>query len=604
MFKPSLLAACVAACASFSVYADTTVLPTTLVTATRTSQAINETLASAEVISQEQLAQHPSQDLAEILRFNTGIDIARLGGFGGQTSIFTRGTESNHTLVLIDGVRINSATSSQANIQNLTTDDIERIEIVKGAMSSLYGSDAIGGVINIITKTADKTTTRAKLTGGTDKQVNGSLTQTIKSGNFSALINANAIYTDGYAIAEKSTINRGYKNQGADVKASYDLGSTEITVSARDNRGTAEYILFGTPTSQDFSNQLISFIADGDISSTLNSKIRISQMTDKIDQNDSVSFAHTKQQQADWQNAFALSSDITLVGGITQTNTQAQYDNGFGSAYDKEQDNWAVYLQQQSRFGQIDTQLSLRHEDYESFGGHSTGNVALGFAINNDNRVYISYGTAFKAPDLNDLYGYGGNLNLKPESSESMEIGSKHTFGKVNINSAIYQFNIDNLIDCPFDPITFMCSNININKASIQGIELSVKWQQDGLFAGINSSYNHAQDDNSKEDLLRRPRRSVSLSTGYQQQQWGVSAELIARSHAFDAPVFGSITPRRLAGYAVANVHGYVQITPNATIRLTVENITDKTYSYAYLGATTKYLATPLSAALSAEVKF
>jgi vitamin B12 transporter len=600
MFKPSLLAASVAACASFSVFADT-VLPTTLVTATRTSQAINETLASVDVISQEQLAQHPSQDLAEILRFNTGIDIARLGGFGGQTSIFTRGTESNHTLVLIDGVRINSATSSQANIQNLTTDDIERIEIVKGAMSSLYGSDAIGGVINIITKTADKTATRAKLTGGKDKQVNGSLTQTIKSGNFSALINANAIYTDGYAIAEKSTINRGYKNQGADIKASYDLGSTEITVSARDNRGTAEYILFGTPTSQDFSNQLLSFIADGDISSTLNSKIRISQMTDKIDQNDSVSFAHTKQQQADWQNTFALSSDITLVGGVTQTNTQAQYDNGFGTAYDQEQDNWAVYLQQQSRFGQIDTQLSLRHEDYESFGGHGTGNVALGFAFNNDNRVYISYGTAFKAPDLNDLYGYGGNINLKPESSKSMEIGSKHTIGKVNINSAIYQFDIDNLINCVGG---FPCSNVNVDKAKINGAEFGIKWQQDGIFAGVNSSYNHAQDDNRKEDLLRRPRRSVSLTTGYQQQQWGISAQFIAKSHAFDAPLFGSTTPRRLAGYAVANVHGYVQFTPNATIRLTVENITDKTYSYAYLGATTKYLATPLSAALSAEVKF
>ena len=189
MFKPSLIVASVAACASFSVYADT-VLPTTIVTASRTSQAVNETLASVHVISQEQLAQHPSQDLGEILRFNTGIDVARLGGFGGQTSIFTRGTESNHTLVLIDGVRINSATSSQANIQNLTTDDIERIEIVKGAMSSLYGSDAIGGVINIITKTASKTETRAKLTGGSDKNVNGGLTQTIRNGDFSALINA------------------------------------------------------------------------------------------------------------------------------------------------------------------------------------------------------------------------------------------------------------------------------------------------------------------------------------------------------------------------------------------------------------------------------
>ena len=603
MFTRSLLAASVAACSSFAVYADT-VLPTTVVTATRTTQAIDSTLASVQVISQAQLAQHPSQDLGEILRFTTGIDVARLGGFGGQTSIFTRGTESNHTLVLIDGVRINSATSSQANIQHLTLSDIERIEIVKGAMSSLYGSDAIGGVINIITKTATKTETRASITGGTDSLVSGGITQTIKQGDFSAFINANAIYTDGYAIIEKNPRERGYKNQAAHLKTDYDLGFSKVSLSLRNNTGTTEYVDYGSFVSQDFENQLLSFVADGDISSTLNSKIRISQMSDNIDQNNSSAIAHTKQQQADWQNTFAMSPNITLVGGITQTNTQAQYNNGYGTVYDKEQDNLAFYVQQQSVFGQISTQLSLRHEDYDSFGTHQTGNIALGFAINSNNHLYANYGTAFKAPDLNDLYGYGGNINLKPEESRSIEIGSKHTFGQVSFNSAFYQSDIDNLINCPTDPITYTCSNINIDKAAIKGIELGIKWQHDGLFAGLNGSYNHAQDDVSKQDLLRRPRRSITLSTGYQQATWGISSEILAKSHALDAPLFGSTTPRRLAGYAVANISGYVQIMPSTLLRFAVENITDKQYGYAYATATTRYLATPLSASLSAEVKF
>lgn len=599
MFTRSLLAASVAACSSFAVYAET-VLPTTVVTASRTTQTIDNTLASVQVISQVQLAQHPSQDLGEILRFATGIDVARLGGFGGQTSIFTRGTESNHTLVLIDGVRINSATSSQANIQHLTLSDIERIEIVKGAMSSLYGSDAIGGVINIITKTAAKTETRANITGGTDSLVSGGLTQTIKQGSFGAFINANAIYTDGYAIIENNPRERGYQNQGADVKADYDLGFSKVSLSLRTNTGTTEYVDFGSFVSQDFENQLLNFVADGDISSTLNSKIRISQMSDNIDQNNSSAIAHTKQQQADWQNTFAMSPNITLVGGITQTNTQAQYNNGYGTVYDKEQDNLAFYLQQQSIFGQISTQLSLRHEDYDSFGTHQTGNIGLGFAINSNNHLYANYGTAFKAPDLNDLYGYGGNINLKPEDSRSIEIGSKHTFGQVSFNSAFYQSDIDNLINCIG---AYPCTNINIDKAAIEGIELGFKWQQDGLFVGLNGSYNHAQDDVSKKDLLRRPRRTISLSTGYQQTNWGISSEVLAKSHALDAPLFGSTTPRRLAGYAVANISGFVQIMPNTILRLAVENIGDKQYGYAYATATTRYLATPLSASLSAEVK-
>lgn len=601
MFLRSLLAANIAAC-SF-VYADT-VLPTTVVTATRTTQAIDNTLASVQVISQQQLAQHPSQDLGEILRFATGLDIARLGGFGGQTSIFTRGTESNHTLILIDGVRINSATSSQANIQHLSLSDIERVEIVKGAMSSLYGSDAIGGVINIITKTADKTATRATVSGGTHKLANGSITQTIKSGDFAALINANALYTDGYAIVENNPRERGHQNQGAHLKADYDLGFSKLSLSARQNKGTTEYVNFGSFVSQDFENQLLSFLAIGDINSTLTSQIRISQMLDKIDQNDSQSFAHTKQQQADWQTTYTASPTVTLVGGITQTNTQAQYDNGFGTTYDKKQDNLAFYVQQQSIFGQINTQLSLRHEDYDSFGTHQTGNIALGYAFNPKHHIYLNYGTAFKAPDLNDLYGYGGNLNLKPEESTSVELGSKHNFGALSVNSAIYQFDIDNLIDCPTDPITFSCTNVNIDKANIKGIELGLKWQQDGFFTGFNGSYNHAQDDVSKEDLLRRPRRSLTLSTGYQQQKWGVSADMIAKSHGLDTPVFGSTTPRRLTGYTVANLQSYVQVVPSTKLRLVVENISDKNYGYAYANATNRYLAPPLSATLSAEVSF
>lgn len=599
MFIRSYLAASIAACSSF-VFAADAVLPTTIVTATRTTQSIDDSLASVQVITQEQLAQHPSQDLGEVLRFTTGIDIARLGGFGGQISTFIRGTESNHTLVLIDGVRINSATSSQANIQHLTLDDVESVEIVKGAMSSLYGSEAIGGVINIITKTPNKTSSQANISAGSHNLIKGGFNQTLKHNQFSALINANAIYTDGFPIIEKNAQEYGYKNQGVNLKANYDLGFSQISVTARQNKGTTEYHNFGFAT-QDFENQLISLNAQGKINDSLHSQIRLSQLKDHIDQNQSSSLAHTKQQQADWQNTFTLSSQVTLVGGITQTNTQAQYDNGFGTKYDQEQDNLAFYLQQQSLFGQISTQLSVRHEDYDSFGTHQTGNLALGYSLNKQHRIYANYGTAFKAPDLNDLYGYGGNVNLQPEESTSVELGSKHTIGQFKLNTAFYQYDIDNLINCVGG---FPCQSINIDKVSIKGIELGINWQQDGLLLAINGSYNNAQDDSTQKDLLRRPRRSLSFTTGYQQKTWGINSEVLAKSRALDAPVFGSTTPRRLAGYAVANVNAYVQVVPSTKLRLSFENITDKTYSFAYSGATTRYLATPFTATISADVKF
>ena len=135
-------------------------------------------------------------------------------------------------------------------------------------------------------------------------------------------------------------------------------------------------------------------------------------------------------------------------------------------------------------------------------------------------------------------------------------------------------------------------------------MELGAQWQQNGFLLGLNASYNHAQDDVTKQDLLRRPRRSVSLTTGYQQQKWGISTEILAKSRALDAPLFGSTVARRLAGYTVANVNGYVEVVANTKIRLSVENITDKSYSFAYAGATTRYLATPFTTTLSADIKF
>lgn len=601
MFTRSLLAASVAACSSFAVYAET-VLPTTVVTASRTTQTIDNTLASVQVITQAQLAQYPSQDLGEILRFTTGLTVVRAGGFGGQTSIFTRGTNSQHTLILIDGIKINAATSSQANIQNLTLGDIERIEIVKGAMSSLYGSDAIGGVINIITKSATKTETSAQFSTGTNKLVKGSISQTFKKGAFSGLLNTDSLYTNGYGIIDGTTFDSGYKNTGANIKLNYDFGSTNIGLSVRNNQGTAEYIKttfdYATnkiteykPLSQYFLNQVAVLSVNSDINSVITSQLRLSQMTDEIDQNQNNDITHTTQKQADWQNTFALNSNNTLVFGLTMTDTQAEYN----ADYKQSLKNKAIYLQNQWQAQGFNLQTSFRHEDYDSFGTHNTGNIGLGYHFSPTQLVYINAGSAFKAPDLNQLYApSSNNPNLKPEESRSLELGSKHRLGAFAITTALFQAKLDNLIQYGPAPTYALA---NLDKSSTKGAELGVKWQDMGLFVSANGSYIHAQNDTTKADLDRRPRRSITLATGYQQEHWGLSGEILGVSHTQD---FGG----RIAGYAVANASAYWQVIPSTKLRLNIDNIGDKTYGTAYDQTDYRYLATPLSASLSAEVKF
>ncbi len=615
MFKPSLLAASVAACSSFAVYADTT-LPIQIVTATRTTQTADQVLASVQVLDRSTLDKYPNQDLGEVLRFTTGIDVVRSGGLGGQISTFIRGTESNHTLVLIDGVRINSATSSQASMQNLTLNDVDRVEVVKGPMSSLYGSEAIGGVINIITKTVSKNETQARLTGGTNKLVSGAVSQSFKQNALFGLVDVSKVYSNGYADIEKNTDKHAHKNDGINAKIGVDTDTAVISAQLRRNQGTTEYWNYGPSVAQDFVNQVALLTVNGDISSQVNTQLNLSQMTDKLDQKQSADFAHSKRQQADWQNTIILNPADTVVAGATYTKTTADY-NQYGTVFKNQQKNWAVYLQNQWRMQAFDTQLSVRHDDYDSFGGHNTGNIALGYTLTAQHRIYANAGTAFKTPDLNDIYGFGGNINLTPETSRSVEIGSQHKLGSVSIKTAFFKTQINDLINSrisgtianpyfdpsmPVDPwynspTMDVYTNFNVDKASTKGVELGIQWADDGFFAGANGSYIKAQDDNSKKDLLRRPRRSITVTTGYQQASWGISAEVLGKSHAQDS--YG-----RLAGYAVANVEGYWQVVPSTKLRLSIENISDKTYGSAYALSNVRYLATPLSASLSAEVKF
>lgn len=591
MFKPSLLAASIAACSSLSVYAADTTLSPQIVTASRISQSVDSTLASVQVIDREVLEAHQGQDLGDVLRATvSGVEVIRTGGLGQQTSIFTRGTNSNHTLVLIDGVRINSATSAQANIQNLSLSDVERIEVVKGPMSVLYGSDAIGGVINIITRNPAKTQTTLTTNVGNQKLVSGSIQQTIKQGALSALVDASGLYSDGYAFIEHNPTKRGYQNQSGNIKANYDLDSTRLEFQARHNQGTAEYLdFFGSPLSQDFLNQLLLVGISSDLSATFNTQLRLSQMKDEINQNQNANRAQTTRLQTDWQNTWQWQNNQTLVAGSTLEQVKTQYN----TSYDKQLNNWAVYGQNQSQYGQLSTQIALRHDHHDTFGNHQTGNLALGYALNPQNRIYVNAGSAFRAPDFNNLYGYGGNPDLKPEKSTAYELGSEHKINQLTIHSAIFHNNIKELIvfNNSFTQL------INLSEVRTEGAELSLKWQAAQWYVGTDGSYIKAQDPKTDTDLMRRPRRGLGLTAGYQQDNWGLNIDSLSKSHAFDYS--GNI-----AGYNVWNANLYWQASSNLKLRLIGENLTNKTYGVANANNDTRYLAKPRTVVLSASVNF
>ena len=258
-------------------------IDTIIVTATRSSIPTKNATVPVTIIDREQIELSLAKDLSQILRFEAGLDIGRNGGPGQATSLFLRGTESNHTLVLVDGVRINPGTIGGAAFQNINPKIIERIEIVKGARSALYGTDAIGGVINIITKkvNSDFINTSVGFGSYNNKTAFFEMGYNNKITEFGVTVNSNK--TDGYQIQSDSDIKRGYENLTSNFYIKRNIQDNELTLRHFRTNGKIEYLDFMlSPLDQDFINESLAIEFNSNSDSQINSKILISSIKDDI----------------------------------------------------------------------------------------------------------------------------------------------------------------------------------------------------------------------------------------------------------------------------------------------------------------------------------
>ena len=293
---------------------------TIIVTATRTEIPVNDAIVPVTVISREQIEQSLASDLAELLRFEAGIDIGRNGGPGQATSIFLRGTESNHTLVLVDGVRINPGTIGGAAIQNIAPEIIDRIEIVKGARSALYGTDAIGGVINIITRRSTRSHAEASVGSGSFNTRSGFVSGGSRSEKNEFGISFNWQETDGFPVRSGSDLDRGYNNLSANIYWQRRFGKNDVSLRHWQAEGTVEYLdFFLSPLDQDYENASTAIEIVTDVGDRVQSKLLLSHMIDDISQNQSADFVESRRTSLDWQ--FSLPADwfceISLIVATT-----------------------------------------------------------------------------------------------------------------------------------------------------------------------------------------------------------------------------------------------------------------------------------------------
>lgn len=555
--------------------AETAASETIIVTATRTEIPLSDAIVPVTVITREDIELSLATDLAELLRFQAGIDLGRSGGPGQATSIFMRGTESNHTLVLIDGIRINPGTLGGAAIQHISPEIIERIEIVKGARSALFGTDAIGGVINIITRRARDAYVETSVGVGSFNTSSAYVSAGNRSDSGEFGITLNWQDTDGYAPRVDSELKRGYDNLSVNLYASRRLGNNEFSVRHWQAEGNVEYLdFFLSPVDQDFKNSTTAIELTSDFSDRATSKLVVSFMRDDIAQNQADDFVESDRISLDWQYSHELENH-TLTGGLFAVDENAS-TLSFGSGFNEDTTVRAVFLQDQWSHDRHKTFVAVRLTDHETFGKHTTWNAEYALEISDAWTFNTGIGHAFRAPDATDRFGFCGNPSLRPELADEVQLGFRFEPGTGHsVDIEFYSTDIDDLIGVEFDPQTFECTAGNIARAEIRGTQLGYEFRGERFVFRAEFVRQSADDVITGARLLRRAEETATLSYTQDVGAHRFGLSLVASGDRED---FGGVS---LPGYVLANLSGQIRLSDAWILHSRIENLFDTQYQTA-----------------------
>ncbi len=560
-----------------------------IITATRTAQTVDDSVAAVTVITRQEIEQSQAVTLPGLLRTQAGLDINNSGGFGKATSIFMRGTEPDHVLVLVDGVKIGSATVGNVAWQDLPLADIERIEIVRGPRSSLYGSEALGGIIQIFTRKG-KGNPHLELNGGFGsegtQQIGGGLLGATPKVWYS--VHANHLQTDGFNACQGNlnagcfTIepdDDGYENTSFSAKVGSQLGElANIEAYAWQTQGNNQYDS-SWDNEADFLQQVVGIKTDYIANEHWLINLNVGNSLDEIDNfghDVPLTYFDTNRTVATWQNNFQFTPEKLLTVGYDYQ--QEQVESTAAYLIDS-RDNHGLFLEYQTQIDKTKWTTGLRYDNNEQFGSHMTGNLGLSYALSSQTRFIATYGTAFKAPAFNELYYPNfGNPDLEPEEAESFEIGFLSTQQSLtNWSLNFYHTRIDQLIATYFDTTTSQFFANNLNKAKITGMDSWVGWHNAGWDFNANFSWLKPEDDATGNLLPRRAERTFNLELAQQQGAARLAIQWLAQSHRYeDTP-----NTQRLAGYGIFNLNGEYTVNKHWFLKFRLENLLDKEYQTA-----------------------
>lgn len=594
---PAALLLCTVSCISLAQAAEQTHLKDQLVTATRTAAPL-VSIASSSVITRAEIERSQAQSLPEMLRGLAGVQIVSNGGRGKSTSLFLRGTSDKQLLVLVDGVKVGSATSGAAALQDIPLALVERIEVVRGPRSSLYGSEALGGVIQVFTRRGAKQGLKPYLTlgAGTRSSYSGNAGLAGGSENGWFDLGVSSEDTDGInARAYRPSAPRayepdadGYRQLAGSLRGGYRFDSgleldgnwlQSSTHSDQDLRSSSGKT--GRYGYADGEQQVLGGRARFTPLEPWGVTLQAGHSEDRSDyfrDGDFYSRFDTERDTFAWQNDFSLTPEQLLTLGFDYQ--QDRIDTSDTYAEDSRH-NRGYYTQYQGRFGRHGLSAGLRRDDNQQFGEHDTGNLGWSYDLSETLTLSAAYGTAFRAPTFNDLYapnsGYtAGNPDLKPEESENYELGLQGVAGWGEWRLSVFENQIDDLIvwagSNPMRPQ-------NVESARIRGLESSARTQLANWDLAATLTLLDPQDrsqDNHGHQLARRAKRTFNIDADRRIGQFGVGATLFAASQRFDN--VSNTDASRLPGYALVDLRGEYHIDSEWRLQAKVSNLLNRDY--------------------------
>jgi vitamin B12 transporter len=570
-------------------------LPDMVVTATRSETAKNQLATAATVFTRKDIDRLQVKTLPELLRGSAGVDVTQTGGYGKVTSVFMRGTNSDHVLVLVDGIKMGSVTAGTSPFEYIPLDQVERVEITRGPNSSLYGSEAIGGVIQIFTRKGEQTEKPSVSidTGG------GSYDTYRVAGNVSGKwkntwynIGSSQFSSQGFNSQQPTPglfgVNQpdrdGYLNTAVNARVGHHFDTHNTDLEAFFTRAQGKNYYDGSfQDKTEFIEQVAGTTLSTDIVDHWRSTVRLGQSLDWQDSfapktgEFSSSFNSTRW-NASWLNQFQLTDAHQLLVGSDYRLDQVSSDTAFN---EKSRYDVGVFTELHSRFWDDHfLNASIRWDKNQAFGDVVTGNIGWRdnwhYGKGDDSiSTFASFGNAFKAPSFNQLYFPNfGNPNLKAETSKSVEVGLAGDHEWLQWELRAYHTDIDNLIVVVTNPKTFQSGSENIGKSQLDGLEAQMSTQILGWNSKLNLSLLSPKNRITNQRLPRRADQTLGFDLSRSFGAFDVGTAVVAQDYRYDDVANNT----KVGGYVTVDLRTAYHLNNNWQLSVKLNNALDNKY--------------------------